>query len=225
MNLQSVTLTGERAALVPMALDYAPGLYESGNDPDVWRYMPVWRMERVEDAQTLIREMLQGQAAGTALPFTIFDRDTGRIVGSTQLFDISVPHRQGEIGWTWLTPTAQRTRINTECKYLLLCHAFETLGMIRVQLKTDARNERSQRAMERIGAVREGVLRRHRILPDGFVRDFGLLQRHRGRMAADKGAFGTAAGTLMGGTGRKKGAGQLWGRVRVSAPCPGCVRW
>ena len=171
MNIEPVQLTGERAELVPMAEEHAPGLYESGNDPDVWRYMPVWRMESVEDARKIIREMLQGQAAGTALPFTILDRDTGCIAGSTQLFDISVPHRQGEIGWTWLTPTAQRTRINTECKYLLLRHAFETMGMIRVQLKTDARNERSQRAMERIGAVREGILRRHRILPDGFVRD------------------------------------------------------
>ena len=85
-------------------------------------------MGTVAEAQRVVREMLQGQAAGAALPFTIFDRDTGRIVGSTQLFDISIPHRQGEIGWTWLTPAVQRTRINTECKYLLLRHAFETMG-------------------------------------------------------------------------------------------------
>ena len=171
MNIETVSLTGRRAELVPMQEAHVPGLFRAGEHPDVWRYMPLARPETPEEMRRHVQEALAEQARGMSLPFTIRDREDGQIVGSTRLFDISVPHRQAEIGWTWLTPSVWRTRINTECKYLLLRHAFETLDLIRVQLKTDARNERSQRAMERIGAVREGVLRRHRILPDGFLRD------------------------------------------------------
>ncbi|MBV9851367.1 MAG: GNAT family N-acetyltransferase [Armatimonadetes bacterium] len=171
IDFRPILLTGQRARLVPMEPDHAAGLWEAGRHPDIWRYMPVARPEALADMQGLVRAALAEQARGTSLPFTIMDQETNAIVGSTRFLDIVPVHRQLEIGWTWLTPAAQRTRINTECKYLLLRHAFETLGLIRVQLKTDARNERSQRAMERIGAIREGVLRRHRILPDGFVRD------------------------------------------------------
>ncbi|HRJ48186.1 MAG TPA: GNAT family protein, partial [Opitutaceae bacterium] len=103
--------------------------------------------------------------------FAVIRRADGRAVGSTSYLDIAPEHRRIEIGWTWLGAEARRTAINTECKYLLLRHAFETLGCGRVQLKTDARNLRSQAAIERIGAKREGVLRRHLVMPDGFVRD------------------------------------------------------
>ena len=172
MNVQPVQLSGARATLVPMAEDHAPGLSEAGRHPGLWTYMPVTRPETLADMRRIVQAALAEQARGVSLPFTIMDQEAGgQIVGSTRLSDLSIPHRQGEIGWTWLTPAAQRTRLNTECKYLLLRHCFETLDMIRVQLKADARNERSLRAMERIGAVREGVLRRHRVLPDGFVRD------------------------------------------------------
>jgi len=92
-------------------------------------------------------------------------------VGSTRFLNISIQNRNLEIGSTWLSPTVWRTRINTECKYLLLKHCFETLGTIRVQLKTDSRNVRSQRSIERLGAVKEGVLRNHMIMPDGYLRD------------------------------------------------------
>lgn len=101
----------------------------------------------------------------------IIDQATNQVVGSTRFLDISSQHRQLEIGSTWLTPSVWRTRMNTECKYLLLKHCFEVLETIRVQIKTDRRNVQSQRAIERLGAVKEGVLRRHRILPDGYVRD------------------------------------------------------
>jgi len=104
-------------------------------------------------------------------PLVVVDRTTDTIVGSTRYLDIVPAHKAVEIGWTWLTPSVWRTSINTECKYLLLRHAFETAGAIRVCLKTDSRNLRSQAAIERIGGVREGVLRRHRILPDGYRRD------------------------------------------------------
>jgi RimJ/RimL family protein N-acetyltransferase len=109
--------------------------------------------------------------SGKSLPFVIEDRETGRIAGSTRLLDFDAANRGVEIGFTWLNPDVWRTRINTECKYLLLRHCFETIQVIRVQLKTDARNVQSQEAIERIGGVREGVLRHHRIMPDGYLRD------------------------------------------------------
>jgi RimJ/RimL family protein N-acetyltransferase len=99
------------------------------------------------------------------------DNPDNRVLGSTRLFDLSDANRSVEIGWTWLTPAVWRTRVNTECKMLLLTHAFETMGAIRVQLKTDSRNVRSREAIERIGGVFEGILRSHRIMPDGYLRD------------------------------------------------------
>lgn len=119
----------------------------------------------------LIDAALREAAQGTRLPFAIIDLADGRAVGGTSYLDITPAHRRIEIGWTWLGARARRTAINTECKYLLLKHAFETLGCSRVQLKTDARNLRSQVAIERLGAAKEGVLRRHMVLPDGHVRD------------------------------------------------------
>ncbi len=119
----------------------------------------------------MIRSVLEDSRDGSAWPFATVENESGRAIGSTRYFDIRPEHRGLEIGWTWLGVAHQRTAANTECKRLLLVHAFDVLGALRVQLKTDARNLRSQRAIERIGAVREGVLRAHMILPDGFVRD------------------------------------------------------
>ena len=110
-------------------------------------------------------------ATGAEVPFAIVLNETNRAVGSTRYMDIRPDHRGLEIGWTWLAPEVQRTRVNTETKYLLLRHAFEGLGAIRVQLKTDARNLRSQRAIERLGGVMEGVHRRHMQMHDGHIRD------------------------------------------------------
>jgi RimJ/RimL family protein N-acetyltransferase len=117
-----------------------------------------------------ISAALQEQAAGIVLPFAIIDLASGYAVGSTRYMAIVIRDRGLEIGWTWLSPFVQRTGVNTECKYLLLRHAFETLGAIRVQLKTHHDNVKSQRAIERIGATREGVLRNHMIMPDGSYR-------------------------------------------------------
>ena len=117
-----------------------------------------------------ISAALQEQAVGMVLPFAIIDLATGYAVGSTRYMTIAVRDRGLEIGWTWLSAQVQRTGVNTECKYLLLRHAFETLGAIRVQLKTHHDNVRSQRDIERIGATREGVLRNHMIMPDGSYR-------------------------------------------------------
>ncbi|MBI4841836.1 MAG: GNAT family N-acetyltransferase, partial [candidate division NC10 bacterium] len=108
---------------------------------------------------------------GTQIPFAIVERASGKAIGSTRYLDIRRGDRGLEIGWTWIGLPFQRTAVNTECKYLLLVHAFEDQRAVRVQLKTDLRNEASQRAIERLGAVREGVLRKHMVLWDGFIRD------------------------------------------------------
>jgi len=118
-----------------------------------------------------IRDLLQRQARGTDLPFTVVLRATGKAIGCTRYMYINIPDRGVEIGGTWYGPEHQRTGVNTECKYLLLRHAFERWGCIRVQLKTDLNNVRSQHAIERLGAVKEGVLRNHMIRPDGTPRD------------------------------------------------------
>jgi N-acetyltransferase len=170
VDVQPVVLTGARAKLIPMDQSHVGALYEAGRSPEIWPYMPM-SVKTAEDMRCLVREALQAQERGTEFPFVIVDQERTRVVGSTRFLEITPAHRGIEIGWTWLSPVVWRTSINTECKYLLLRHCFEVLGAIRVQLKTDARNIRSQTAIERLGAVREGVLRHHRIMPDGYLRD------------------------------------------------------
>lgn len=113
----------------------------------------------------------EARASSAQIPFAVVHAESGRAVGSTRYMDIRIADRGLEIGWTWYAPSVQRTALNTECKLLLLRHAFEELGAERVQLKTDARNERSRRAIERLGAIREGILRKHMRVRDGFLRD------------------------------------------------------
>jgi RimJ/RimL family protein N-acetyltransferase len=170
VDVQPIVLIGSRAKLTPMESSHVAALYEAGRSPEIWPYMPMW-IRTVDDMHRLVREALRARERGSEFPFVIIDQETGRIAGSTRFLEITPTHRGIEIGWTWLSPDAWRSSINTECKYLLLRHCFEVLGAIRVQLKTDARNVRSQTAIERIGGVREGVLRHHRIMPDGYLRD------------------------------------------------------
>ena len=164
-------LEGGSIRLEPLAERHAEDLFEVGREPSIWTYMPRGPLESVESTRAMIRSVLEASRDGSAWPFATVDLRTGRAIGSTRYFDIRPEHRGLEIGWTWLGVAYQRTAANTECKRLLLAHAFEDLGALRVQLKTDARNVRSQRAIERIGAVREGVLRAHMVMPDGYVRD------------------------------------------------------
>jgi RimJ/RimL family protein N-acetyltransferase len=140
-------------------------------DPDVWRW---WRLpppDTREGMEAWIAASLEEQARGTVVAFAQIELTSGRAVGSTTYMDIRRADRGLEIGSTWLGKPWQRTGINTEAKFLLLRHAFEDLGAVRVQLKTDARNLQSQAAIERLGAVKEGILRQHMIVRDGFVRD------------------------------------------------------
>ena len=171
MDVRPVTLEGHGVRIEPLGLEHAEDLYAAAQDPDIWRYMPADPSRSLEAIRGWIAEALDARAAGGEMPFAIADRVSGRAVGSTRYLDIHPRDYGLEIGWTWLARPVRRTRVNTECKYLLLRHAFETLGAVRVQLKTDVRNEVSQRAIARLGAVREGVLRKQRILESGFVRD------------------------------------------------------
>ncbi|MGG0860501.1 GNAT family N-acetyltransferase [Bacillus pumilus] len=170
MEITPVVLIGDRVKIQPMEDYHVQELFDAGNNPDIWAHMPM-RVQSIEDMKSLVNGALQAREQGSEFPFVIFDKNSGKIVGSTRFLNISIPNRNLEIGWTWLSPTVWRTRINTECKYLLLKHCFETLGTIRVQLKTDSRNVRSQQAIERLGLVKEGVLRNHMVMPDGYLRD------------------------------------------------------
>ncbi|MFT3893986.1 MAG: GNAT family protein [Anaerolineales bacterium] len=166
-----VTLTGRYVRLEPMSEAHTAGLAEIGVGQPFWDVMVYGKMETQEDMRKWVREILSRADKGTDIPFIAIHLASGRVAGATRYMNISPKDRGLEIGGTWYGLDFQRTPVNTECKYLLLRHAFETLGCVRVQLKTDVRNERSQRAIERLGAVKEGVLRNHMILPDGHVRD------------------------------------------------------
>lgn len=180
MNVEPITLTGQYARLEPLAESHVPDLAVAGADETIWRWMPYGVVTTEEKMLAWVREILARQARGTDLVFAVIHLASGRAVGSTRYMDIQPHNNALEIGGTWYAPTHQRTAVNTECKLLLLTHAFEKLGAARVQIKTDLRNERSQRAIERLGAVREGVLREHIIMPDGYRRSsvyYSILAR------------------------------------------------
>jgi RimJ/RimL family protein N-acetyltransferase len=167
MDVQPVELAGRYVRLEPLAPHHAGDLLVAAGDPEIWRWMSatLTTPERMAD---WIAEAQALQASGAALPFAIVELASGRAVGSTRYLNIMPRDRGIEIGWTWLGGAQWRTPVNSECKYLLLGHAFETLGCIRVQIKTDRRNERSRRAIERLGAQFEGILRNHMIQPYGL---------------------------------------------------------
>jgi N-acetyltransferase len=165
-----VTLTGQYVRLEPMTESHVPALTEIGAGQDFWHFMLYGDMKTEQDMRTWVRDILSRAEKGTDLPFVAVHLESGHVAGATRYLNIMPNDRGLEIGGTWYGTDFQRTAVNTECKYLLLKHAFETLGAIRVQLKTDSRNERSQRAIERIGGVREGVLRNHMILSNGYFR-------------------------------------------------------
>lgn len=171
MKLSPITLAGRHVQLEPLGPSHHAAMERLGAEAEVWRWMTFPHADPRESVRAWCTTLGAMHERGEAVAFAIVDTARGEAVGGTVLFDYSEAHKRVEIGYTWLARSAWRTAINTEAKYLLLRHAFEVLGLNRVQLKTDARNVRSQAAIARLGAVREGVWRSHMVLADGFVRD------------------------------------------------------
>ncbi|HEY5728581.1 MAG TPA: GNAT family protein [Anaerolineales bacterium] len=171
LEIRPVILEGKHVRLEPMTEVHIPALAEIGTGQDFWDFMVYGRMDSEGDMRGWVNEILERAKKGTDLPFVAIHLASGRLAGATRYLNIMPNDRGLEVGGTWYGLDFQRTAVNTECKYLLFQHAFERLGCIRVQLKTDLRNERSQKAIERIGAKKEGILRNHMILPDGRYRD------------------------------------------------------
>lgn len=163
-------LIGDTIKLSPMELIQVAELWEAAKPEEIWEFTAS-KVRSLEALQKMVESGLAERERGISYPFVVKEIGTDRIVGSTRFLDISSTHKTVEIGWTWYHPSVWKTRVNTECKFLLLQHAFEEWNMNRVQLKTDSRNIRSQRAIERIGGVKEGILRKDRIIEDGYIRD------------------------------------------------------
>lgn len=162
-------LSNNVVALIPIQKEHASGILTAAQFPEIWTYMSV-TLSTLPEVEAYIGLWQQKARQGSACAFTVVDQQTQQIVGVTTFMDISTAHRHLEIGSTWYTPSVWRSAVNTNCKYLLLQYAFETMNMQRVQIKTGHENKRSQRAIERIGATKEGVLRNHMVQRDGRTR-------------------------------------------------------
>lgn len=161
MDIAPLTLQGSYIELKPLSLkEHLDDLVTAGAHPELFRWFTEDRSSP-DAMHSFVEDALVAQDRGTALPFAIVLQDTGEAIGSTRFGNIAPEHRRVEIGWTWITPSQQRTPANTEAKYLMLTHAFEELDCVRVELKTDTRNQRSIDAIRRIGATEEGTLRKH----------------------------------------------------------------
>jgi RimJ/RimL family protein N-acetyltransferase len=165
-----VLLEGAFVRLEPMDLEHHAGLTAVGLDREIWR-RAIAPIRTPEEMRNYMDAALQLQREGTALPFVTVERSSGTVVGSTRFANYDSANRRIEIGWTWLAPAWQRTVTNTEAKYLMLTHAFEQLGCVRVELKTDVLNTQSRNAILRIGAKEEGILRKHTLTWTGRYRD------------------------------------------------------
>jgi RimJ/RimL family protein N-acetyltransferase len=178
MNVEPVVLEGEHVRLEPMRVDHLPALCRVGMDESLWE----WTINNVRepaDLEKYVRSALSDQMLAKAVPFVTVERSSGTIVGSTRFGNIDLPNRKAEIGWTWINPRWQRTVINTEAKFLMLKHAFETWKCVRVEFKTDSFNKKSRKALGRIGAFKEGILRNHMITDSGRFRHsvyFSILE-------------------------------------------------
>lgn len=170
LRLDPVVLEGRHVRLEPVAENHLPALCAAGADPAIW----TWYSQPAatpEAMRATLDQAIAWQREGKALCYVQVDRASGRVAGATRLVITSAPDYRAEIGWTWLNPAFQRTALNSEAKYLLLTHAFETLDLLRVEFKTDALNAASRRALARIGATEEGTHRSHMIVASGRIRD------------------------------------------------------
>jgi len=170
MKVEPVILEGQFVRLEPMKFDHLKALVEVGLEESVWRWVPT-QITTIDGLRRYVENALDEQRRGVSLPFVTISAVDDKIVGSTRFGNIDLPNRKTEIGWTWINPKWQRTSINTEAKLLMLTHAFETWNCVRVELKSDALNEKSRNAILRIGAKQEGILRQHMITDTGRFRD------------------------------------------------------
>ena len=170
MNIEPVTLEGQYVLLEPLSLSHHAQLCEVGLDEEIWRWVST-AVKTPDDLHKYIETAIDLREQGSALPFATIERSSGRAIGSTRFGNIDRANRRVEIGWTWVAPAWQRTPINTEAKYVMLRHAFEVWGCIRVELKTDFLNEKSRNAIARLGAKQEGIFRNHMVMPGGRIRD------------------------------------------------------
>ena len=170
MNLEPLELVGDSVRLDPMTPAHLEALVMAGCYPELWTWTSTTADTR-EGMADYVAAAMRDRDAGVAMPFVTIDKASGRVIGSTRFGNIDLSNRRVEIGWTWITPSFQRTRVNSEAKFLMLRHAFEVWKCVRVELKTDALNEKSRKAMERIGAKEEGILRQHMITWNGRLRD------------------------------------------------------
>lgn len=166
MRLAPIELHGERVRLEPLSLAHVNDLQAAGASEEIWRWLPSAH-HLPGSMQAFVEDALRLRAAGLAVPFAIVDRATSKAVGSTRYHAIELQHRRLEIGFTWVSVAFQRTYLNTEAKYLLLRHAFETLGLQRVEFKVNSENVRSRAAVLRLGACEEGYFRKHMLFEDG----------------------------------------------------------
>jgi RimJ/RimL family protein N-acetyltransferase len=170
MLIEPVVLEGDRVRLEPMRRDHLDALTEAGRHEELWRWTNAKPITR-ESMSDYMEAALVGVENGSTLPFVTIDKPSETIVGSTRFANIDPVNRRAEIGWTWISPPFQRSYVNSEAKYLMLRHAFGVWECVRVEIKTDVLNEKSRAAIIRLGAVEEGVLRRHTLTHTGRFRD------------------------------------------------------
>lgn len=158
-----ITLESDFVRLEPLKLSHASDLHEAGQEESIWEYLPLSIPKVIEDTQSWIKDACEETESGESVAFAIIDRNSNQAIGSTRYLNIQPNDRILEIGYTWLGTQYQRTRINTECKLMLLSHAFEELGAVMVKFKTDLRNEPSKKAIERIGGIQDTIIRNHKV--------------------------------------------------------------
>ncbi len=167
--MDAVVLENAFVRLEPLTDDHRDALRAAGDDPDLWRFASI--NQHGADFDAWMDERLAASAGGAELSFTIIDKASGAVAGSSSYLAIVLAHKRLEIGWTWYAKRFWAGAVNPSCKRLLMAHGFETLGLNRIELKLDAMNERSWKAVERLGAKYEGIFRQHMVMPDGRLRD------------------------------------------------------
>jgi len=168
---QDITLEGNTVRLVPLQPEHAPVLWSVMKDhaEELFRWIP-YTMRSIEDSVRFVEQVLAEHRRGASVPFATTERKSGQVVGSTRFMSIDATNRHVEIGSTWIAPAWQRTAVNTEAKYLMLRHAFEAWKCMRVEFKTDSLNEKSRKAIARLGAKEEGIFRNHMVTWSGRIR-------------------------------------------------------